>query len=236
MTEGWRPGTVPLTVADVADLIPNHKVVVVHFWARWNGVDRQFASVLDAVRPEFEGRITFRSADVDDPELATFCRECEVVNVPALGCFVDGRRVKTIVGSRPVNVAASRVRRPAGGEPYRDPDHSADEDSIPGTALNARAADASEPGHWAERGSLLNGGPDGIASSTGSCRSIGSFPVLAVADLDAAVEYCTVALGFHELWRWGEPPVRAGVARDEVELQSLPRPGHARGSFGGLVR
>src|SRR4051794_37485029 len=67
MTEGWRPGTVPLTVAEVADLIPNHKVVVVHFWARWNGVDRQFASVLDAVRPEFEGRITFRSADVDDP-------------------------------------------------------------------------------------------------------------------------------------------------------------------------
>ena len=29
------------------------------------------------------------------------------------------------------------------------------------------------------------------------------FPVLAVADLDAAVEYYTVALGFHELWRWG---------------------------------
>ncbi|CEF48419.1 unnamed protein product [uncultured bacterium] len=104
MTEGWRPGTVALTVADVTDLIPNHKVVVVHFWARWNGVDRQFASVLDAIRPQFESRITFRSADVDDPELASSCRECEVVNVPALGCFVDGRRVKTIVGSRPTSV------------------------------------------------------------------------------------------------------------------------------------
>ena len=60
--------------------------------------------VLDALRSEFEGRITFRSADVDDPGLASFCRECEVVNVPALGCFVKGRRVKTMVGSRPMNV------------------------------------------------------------------------------------------------------------------------------------
>ena len=126
MTEGWWPETVPLTFAEVADPIVNHPVVVVHLWARWNGVDRQFASVLDAVRPEFEGRITFRSADVDDPGLATFCRECEVVNVPALGCFVDGRRVKTVVGSRPVKrLRPSSATRWA--VTYPDPDHSADE-------------------------------------------------------------------------------------------------------------
>jgi catechol 2,3-dioxygenase-like lactoylglutathione lyase family enzyme len=45
------------------------------------------------------------------------------------------------------------------------------------------------------------------------------FPVLAVVDLDAAVAYYADALGFHVTWRWGEPPVRAGVARDAVEFQ-----------------
>ena len=46
--------------------------------------------------------MTFRSADVDDPGLTSFGRECEVVNVPALGCVVNGPRVKTVVGSRPM--------------------------------------------------------------------------------------------------------------------------------------
>lgn len=45
------------------------------------------------------------------------------------------------------------------------------------------------------------------------------FPVLAVADLDAAPAYCTGALGYAERWRWGTPAVRAGVARDGVELR-----------------
>ena len=46
-----------------------------------------------------------------------------------------------------------------------------------------------------------------------------AFPVLAVADLEAAIAYYTAALGFAEAWRWGEPAVRAGVARGGVELQ-----------------
>lgn len=46
-----------------------------------------------------------------------------------------------------------------------------------------------------------------------------AFPVLAVADLDAAVAYYVGALGFELTWRWGEPPVRTGVARDAVGLQ-----------------
>jgi hypothetical protein len=42
--------------------------------------------------------------DVDDGQLADFCQACEVVNVPALTCFVGGRRVNTVVGSRPAEV------------------------------------------------------------------------------------------------------------------------------------
>jgi thioredoxin-like negative regulator of GroEL len=88
-----------VTAADLAAVLIANPVVVVHFWADWNGVDRLFDPKLANVRREFDGRIAFRSADVDDADLASFCRESGVVNVPALGCFVGGKHVKTIVGA-----------------------------------------------------------------------------------------------------------------------------------------
>jgi thioredoxin-like negative regulator of GroEL len=82
MSEDWYPSTVPLRAIDL----------------------RHFAPILDSVRQEFADSVAFRSVDVDDKEMADFCRECEVVNVPALGCFVDGRRVRTIIGLIPAKV------------------------------------------------------------------------------------------------------------------------------------
>lgn len=99
MPEGWRPNPTPVTAAELAAVLTSNAVVVIHFWATWNGVDREFDPKLARVRAEFEGRIEFRSADVDDPDLLSFCQESEVLNVPALGCFVGGRRIKTIIGS-----------------------------------------------------------------------------------------------------------------------------------------
>lgn len=43
--------------------------------------------------------------------------------------------------------------------------------------------------------------------------------MLAVADLEAELEYYVHRLGFAVAWRWGDPPVRAGVVRDGLELQ-----------------
>ncbi|HYJ79535.1 MAG TPA: glyoxalase superfamily protein, partial [Longimicrobiaceae bacterium] len=44
-------------------------------------------------------------------------------------------------------------------------------------------------------------------------------PVLAVRNLQEALAYYADALGFRVAWTWGDPAVRAGVARDGVELQ-----------------
>jgi catechol 2,3-dioxygenase-like lactoylglutathione lyase family enzyme len=53
-----------------------------------------------------------------------------------------------------------------------------------------------------------------------------AFPILAVGDLEAAMRYYRDMLGFTIAWKWGEPPQRAGVVLDEVELQLVaPGPG-----------
>ena len=44
-------------------------------------------------------------------------------------------------------------------------------------------------------------------------------PVLAVRDLEADVAHYVERLGFAESWRWGDPPIRAGVTRDGLEIQ-----------------
>ena len=44
-------------------------------------------------------------------------------------------------------------------------------------------------------------------------------PVLAVDDIEASVAYYQDKLGFDKTWSWGEPIVRAGVARNGYELQ-----------------
>ena len=115
MAEGWTPNTPPIRAADRLSVLADNTVVIIHFWAAWNGVDRLFAPVLEGVWSDFEGRIAFRSADVDDVDLVEFCRECKVVNVPALGCFVGGQRVKTIVGCRPAEILRAEFAALLGG-------------------------------------------------------------------------------------------------------------------------
>jgi catechol 2,3-dioxygenase-like lactoylglutathione lyase family enzyme len=44
-------------------------------------------------------------------------------------------------------------------------------------------------------------------------------PVFAVRDLAEALAYYRDVLGFRVAWTWGDPPVRAGVARGAVEIQ-----------------
>jgi catechol 2,3-dioxygenase-like lactoylglutathione lyase family enzyme len=47
----------------------------------------------------------------------------------------------------------------------------------------------------------------------------GMQPILAVGDISRNERYYVEQLGFAVTWRWGEPPVRVGVARDGFELQ-----------------
>lgn len=44
-------------------------------------------------------------------------------------------------------------------------------------------------------------------------------PILTITDLDRAVNFYCEMLGFEVTWKYGDPPLRAGVARDGFEMQ-----------------
>lgn len=100
MAERWEPAAPPIDAATFEGLVATEAFVVIHFWAEWDAYDRQLDRALGSVRAEFAGRVAFRSADVDRPDLVPVCRACGVVNVPALACFAHGRLVDTLVGLR----------------------------------------------------------------------------------------------------------------------------------------
>jgi thiol-disulfide isomerase/thioredoxin len=109
MAKRWEPAYRPLALAEVSGVAAAGGLLVVHFWAPWNGVDRQYNPALVPVREHFGGRAVFRSADVDEPAYAPLLHQWPVINVPTVAGLVAGACVETVVGLLPAAELATRV-------------------------------------------------------------------------------------------------------------------------------
>ena len=70
--------------------------VVVDFYAPWCGPCKMIAPLLEQLAGEFQGRIKFTKANVDDtPELAA---TYQITGVPTLALFRGGEPIDALVG------------------------------------------------------------------------------------------------------------------------------------------
>ena len=70
--------------------------VVVDFYAPWCGPCKTLAPLLEQLATEFQGRIKFAKANVEDtPELAATYR---ITGVPTLALFRGGQQIDALVG------------------------------------------------------------------------------------------------------------------------------------------
>ncbi len=82
-----------------SDVLKSAKTVVVDFWASWCGPCKMVAPVLDEIAGEHKDKLTIVKLDIDaNPETA---RNFQVMSIPTMIVFQDGKPVKQIVGAKP---------------------------------------------------------------------------------------------------------------------------------------
>ena len=90
----------PVTSDTIADVLTAHQIVIVHFWAAWNGVDPPMDSRLTEIRGRLPDSVHFRSCNIDDPSCFDFAKSVDVLNIPWLSVFVGGQHAGNICGLR----------------------------------------------------------------------------------------------------------------------------------------
>jgi thioredoxin-like negative regulator of GroEL len=99
--ENWKPTTEAVNTDSFQKVTAANQIVVIHFWADWNLIDRKMDSVLANLRPKFAGQIGFYAFDTTPEENWDICRQCNILNLPALVCFINGQLHETLIGLRP---------------------------------------------------------------------------------------------------------------------------------------
>ena len=82
-----------------SDVLKSDKTVLVDFWAEWCGPCKMVAPVLDEIAGENKERITVAKLDIDRNQKTA--QDYQVMSIPTMIVFKDGKPVKTMVGARP---------------------------------------------------------------------------------------------------------------------------------------
>jgi thioredoxin 1 len=81
------------------EVLKSPKPVLVDFWATWCRPCMMIAPVIDELAEEYDGRVNFARMDVD--QNGKTAAQYQIMSIPTLLIFKDGKPIANIVGFRP---------------------------------------------------------------------------------------------------------------------------------------
>ena len=101
----------PITVTDATfkETVKNNAKVVVDCWAPWCGPCRMVGPVVEELAKDYCGKILFGKLNVD--ENCEVSAEYQIMSIPTLLVFKEGKLVDRIVGAMPRPMLEQRITR-----------------------------------------------------------------------------------------------------------------------------
>lgn len=97
------------SAADFEKEIINHKgYALVDFWATWCQPCRMMAPVLESAEKQLGSQINFAKVDVDEQQ--QLAAEFDIMSIPTLVVFKDGKPVKRMSGYRPLDTFIEELK------------------------------------------------------------------------------------------------------------------------------
>jgi thioredoxin 1 len=98
-----------VTGATFRQTIENHPLVVVDCWASWCGPCRMVAPVIEELARDYAGKVLFGKLNVDENREVSM--QYEIMSIPTLLVFKNGKLVDTIVGAMPKQTLEPKITR-----------------------------------------------------------------------------------------------------------------------------
>ena len=100
---------VEMTDATFKEMIQKHSLVVVDCWAPWCFPCRMVAPIIEELARDYAGKILFGKLNVDENrEVST---RYEIMSIPTLLVFKNGKLVDTIIGAIPRQMLEPKITR-----------------------------------------------------------------------------------------------------------------------------
>jgi len=91
------------------EVLNSDKPVLVDFWAAWCGPCRMVSPVIDQLADEYFDKIKVVKVNVDEnPNLAS---HYDIMSIPSVFLFKDGKKVDGLIGVRPKQLYESMINK-----------------------------------------------------------------------------------------------------------------------------
>lgn len=88
-------------------VLKSQSPTVVDFYADWCGPCRAVSPVIESLSQEYAGRVNFAKVDTDANQV--LAQRFDIVSIPTVMIFKEGRVVDRIIGAMPAQVYKKRI-------------------------------------------------------------------------------------------------------------------------------